>query len=240
MYKSNSLLKQPDNTLQPLWRYLTVERLIEIIMTKSIFFSHITTMSDSYEGKLTALTRERLIRSELALYKGNFEAAHYSVNEYEKLREKFCINCWHMNSHESYLMWKVYGKQECAIETTYERLVGSFDNTTAQINGCQITYVDFEREVVDPGNVFRLVSHKDIPYSDEREFRLLFWECDLENQNIARGEKGIEIPVDVEMMIAKIHINPLAKSGASLDNLYRAISDSGMKIKTQQTKITEE
>src|ERR1035437_391516 len=162
MYTSNTKLQQPKNTLQPLWRYITFDRLIEIIQHKSIYFSHISTMRDQLEGSLTPRTRAQLLEWNMRQNGGNISTANASVQMYEDHRKKYYINCWHINSFESYLMWRVYGNRECAIETTYERLVASFDATPENINGGVIRYVDFDRESIELGNSFVSVSHKDI------------------------------------------------------------------------------
>lgn len=60
-------------------------------------------MRDKWEGLLTKRTEEMLFWAEHAKYK-NAEIAKESIKEYEKHKDAFFINCWHMNNHESYLM----------------------------------------------------------------------------------------------------------------------------------------
>ena len=50
---------------------------------------------------------------------------------------------------------------------------------------------------------------KDSPYTDEREFRLLLWELDPKNANQERSGKGVRVPVNVEMLVERVFINPL-------------------------------
>jgi hypothetical protein len=57
----------------------------------------------------------------------------------------------------------------------------SFDKTAFAVTGSVINYVDFERSQTGLGQVFTLVTTKDLPYEDEREFRLLLWQHDPAN-----------------------------------------------------------
>ena len=207
MYKKHPLLSEPKNSLQKLWRYLKYERLLEVINEGSLYFPHITKMTDKWEGLLTARTKDNLFRQQYSRYR-NAEAARGSVETYEQHKDNFYINCWHMNDHESYLMWKVYGDRECAIQTTYERLTASFGDEHPEINGCVITYIDYDRDHFPIGNIVSAVSFKDLPYRDEKEFRLLYSKIWLANQDYPVDENGVKIQVDIKMLIENIYLNP--------------------------------
>jgi hypothetical protein len=130
-------------------------------------------MSDEWEGLLTKRTKDDFFWSEYRKYK-NSVIANRSVTQYEEIKDEFNINSWHMNHNESYLMWKVYGNRECAIQTTYEDLKTAFHKSEKEVTGGIIKYIDYEKERIPFGNSFFAVSHKDLPYTDEREFRLLY------------------------------------------------------------------
>ena len=78
-----------------------------------------------------------------------------------------------MKEHESYLMWKAYADRGVAIQTSFERTQSSFERTPLAVTGGVVSYVDFERDQTGLGQVFTHVTTKDLPYEDEREFRLL-------------------------------------------------------------------
>ena len=117
-----------------------------------------------------------------------------------------------MNSTESYLMWKVYADRGFAVRTTFERVQASFEPFAGAITGGVVNYIDFERDITPLGNVFNHIVTKDLPYQDEREFRLLFWRPDPRNQAIERDEKGVRVRVDLRMLIESIYVNPIEKS----------------------------
>lgn len=91
-----------------------------------------------------------------------------------------------MNDVESYLMWKAYGERGFAVQTTFERIQISFDSFDGEVQGGVVEYIDFTREELPVGNVFSAVVTKDLPYRDEREFRLLLWRPELDPDNAYR------------------------------------------------------
>jgi hypothetical protein len=238
MYRRHKLLKQPNNSRQILWRYLKYERLMEIVNDGISYFPHITKFSDRWEGLLTEKAKESLFRQQFLTYK-DAEKARASVQQYEEHKDAFYVQCWHMNNHESYLMWKVYADRGCAIQTNYERLVASFGDKPPEIDGCVITYIDYEKDQFPIGNIFLPVSHKDLPYKDEKEFRLLYWKTGLTNQNYPSDEHGVKIKVDADMMIDCIYINPSKK--LDLDKLRAALENKriGCEIRHSRIKTNE-
>jgi hypothetical protein len=233
MYKNSSTLKIPINSQQKLWRYFSYERLKDLLLSEEIFFTDIRAFDDGLEGSLTARTRDRLF--DWFQSQGNDAViAHGSVKQYENHSEAFFVNCWHMNDGESYLMWKAYAERGFAVRTTFERLQSSFDNFPGEVTGGIVNYVDFEREITPLGNVFNHVITKDLPYRDEREFRLLFWRTAKANQNIMLGEKGIKIRVDLKMLIESIYLNPIETT--EHEELCQILDEKDIKYSTSLIK----
>ncbi len=201
MYKSHGRLISINNPKQKLWRYLKYDRLFQMIQDNTLYFSHISEMKDKWEGLLSKKTKEVIMK----------RFNNFSIEEYENHSKFFYINSWHMNDHESYLMWKVYGGRECAIQTTYERLINSFGEGPPVISGCIINYKDYEHDAIDIGNTFFNVSNKDLAYIDEKEFRLFYWALDLKNKPFKIDPKGVTISSDVNKLIENIYIDPTEK-----------------------------
>lgn len=239
MYKRHARLNQPENSLQKMWRYLTFERLMQIINDSALCFSHISEFDDLWEGLLTTKTEEKLFKIEYNKYK-NAKTANSSVKHYREHKDLFFVNCWHMNDNESYLMWRVYANKECAIQTNYERLTASFGDDPPEINGCVINYIDYDREDFPIGNVFIPVSYKNLPYKDEKEFRLLYWSVNLPNQNFQDREGGIKIKVNSNMLIESIYINPAGEiHNEKIEELKKAIKNSKLSCEIKHTRIKE-
>ena len=163
-------------------------------------------MNDKWEGLLTEKTRNQIFKHFYAQYQST-EAANYQIEDYEKHRHEFYINCWHMNDSESYLMWKVYSDRGCAIETTFERLQIAFDDFPGEVEGTTVEYLDFRRDAMPVGNIYYAAARKSLPYRDEKEFRLLFWQYSLANQSIPVDD-GVKIKVDLKKLISRIWLSP--------------------------------
>lgn len=208
MFEASSTLKRPTRSLQPLWRYMSSDRLKDLLSSRELFFAHLPALEDSREGALTARTREHL-----ATWYENHERmprmrAYEQVDDYLSAQRWFYVNCWHMNDHESYLMWKAYGRRGYAIVTDFERIQTSLGPSAAVVTSGVVEYVDFERELTAVGNVFDHVAIKDLPYRDEREFRLVFWEVEPRNVGYPKVAGGVRVNVDVRMLIRRVVRSP--------------------------------
>jgi len=160
------------------------------------------------------------------------------VEMYEQHKDVFYVYCCHMNEYESYLMWKVYGDRECAIQTNYERLTASLGDEPPEINGCVVTYIDYEREHFPIGNIVIPVSYKDLPYKDEKEFRLLYSKIWLLNQGYPVDENGVKIKVDINMLIEYIYINPSKE--LKIDKLFEHLENKKINLdRVKYSRIRE-
>lgn len=207
--------------MQPLWRYLKYERLIQLLSTESLYFRQLSLMNDQWEGLLTRKTKNWLFEHFYAKYQ-SATTANQEIAEYEKHREEFHINCWHMNDAESYLMWKVYSDRGCAIESTFERMQISFDQFPGEIEGTVVKYLDFMRDEIPVGNIYHAAASKSLPYREEKEFRLLFWQYSSANQAIPTGSGGVIVKVDLNKLISKIWLSPqFAGTRSEIEGLIR-------------------
>ncbi len=210
MYETSSTLRRPTRSLQSLWRYLAGDRLCDLLATQELFFTHLPVLEDQFEGSLTRRSAEHVANWFQSQNRSTRASAYDEVATYQKQRENFFVNCWHMNNHESYLMWKAYGDRGYAIQTTFERLQASFETLTPAITGGVVDYVDFNRDTTAVGNVFNHVATKDMPYCDEREFRLVFWALDPRNSDYCRQQSGVRIPVNVRLLVEAVVRSPYA------------------------------
>jgi hypothetical protein len=219
MFESSSSLTVPEYSSQKMWRYLSARRLQDLLATQELFFAHIPTLDDTKEGMLTDHTQKLFVNWYQNQHNSTLEQTYESLKQYEDHRVHSYVNCWHMNNHESYLMWKAYADRGFAIETTFERLQASLHTTPAAINGGVVNYVDFEVDTTRFGNVFNHVETKDMPYIDEREFRLLFWDIDQNNVNYEKIGNGVRIRVDIKLLIERVVRNPFQAVNSELERL---------------------
>ena len=233
MYRAVSV---PDRSLQGLWRYLSHTRLVELLTQAELFFCHLPRLSDGFEGTLTERTRARLYQVQLELYHDAALAAG-AVTDYENHRDAFFVNCWHINDCESYLMWRAYGERGFAIRTNFERLGAAFDRFSGSIEGRMVQYIDFSREAFDIGNVFTAVTHKDLPYRDEREFRLTFWKPDLGNAAVPVTPSGVRVPIDLDMLVEAIYVSP--RLAAVPDDVRRLVEQKRLSCQLVVSAVQE-
>ena len=179
-----------------------------MLQSEELFFVHLPILEDKHEGALTRRSFEHMVNWFQHHNRSSAQQAYEEAVKYQSHREDFCVNCWHMNSHESYLMWKAYASRGFAVRTTFERLQASLDPSKAAITGGVVDYVDFTRDLTPVGNVFNHVATKDLPYQDEREFRLLHWAVDPLNANFQRSGKGVRVRVNLPMLIASVVRSP--------------------------------
>ncbi len=235
MFEPSSTLTRPKRSLQKMWRYMSASRLQDLLATQELFFAHIPTLDDSREGMLTDRTQKLYADWYQNQHNSTPEQAYESLRQYESHHEHFFVNCWHMNNHESYLMWKAYADRGFAIETTFERLQASLVETPAAITGGVVSYVDFERDYTRFGNVFSHVETKDMPYIDEREFRLVFWDIDQKNMNYEKAGNGVRIKVDIQLLIERVVRNPYQAVNPELEHLLElnGLQPSQSKVMTK-------
>jgi len=210
MFDASPVLTRPDWSLQPLWRYLSANRLLDLVSSEELFFAHLPILEDAREGALTNRTREHLANWFQSHGSSSRTIAYAEVDEYQKKQRDFYVNCWHMNGHESYLMWKAYAHRGFAVETTFERLQASLEASTGIVTGGVVEYVDFNRDLTVVGNVFNHVAVKDMPYRDEREFRLVFWDVDPRNKDYPKVVNGVRVKVDIKMLLRNIVRSPFS------------------------------
>lgn len=212
MFEQQSVLRCPTEGTQALWRYVTSERLLDLLTSEELYFTHVLAFSDGLEGSLTNRTRDRLLTWFKTQIKVDEASAQELVRRYEEAQEDFYVSCWHMNDFESYLMWKAYAERGFALRTSYNRVQAAFDRFNGVVTGGVVEYVDFARHSTPVGKAFHLVMTKDLPYRDEREFRLVLWALDSKNIQLQRGSKGIRVPVDIGTLIDRVYVNPLNQS----------------------------
>lgn len=106
-----------------------------------------------------------------------------------------------MSDYESEAMWKLYSKDNTnavAIQTTYQRLYEAIGKDP-KISIGKVKYIDFSKQFSSVNNAFWF-KRKSFEY--EKEVRLIFTHNG--------GFPGIDIPVDVDLLIDNLYVSPYA------------------------------
>ncbi|HET7122233.1 MAG TPA: hypothetical protein VFI17_13400 [Solirubrobacterales bacterium] len=126
-------------------------------------------------------------------------------------------SCWSLSEVESAAFWKLFAPPSggVAIRSTYERLAESFssakkaaDEETVSIPIGKVAYVDYDLIEVPAGDVFSPFLHKRRSYEFENELRAMA--LSLESWVEGQAPLGLEVAVDLGMLIEAIHISPSA------------------------------
>jgi len=229
------MFKKLDNIIEPssdtsIWRYMTFSKFISMLANGALFFSEMDKSYDQFEGAIPfeqamMLRAYKSIEIKSKLEKSNFLDAkadehirdHFVKLEEEVKKYRFLImtNCWHMNSVESYAMWKLYVDNEgVAVQTTYERYKNSLEDYGQDIYMGKVIY--YEDKINDKDMLTRAF-HKRAIFEHEREFRAISFgnlpktKDEITDEHTKRYiYHGEYIPVKLDVLIDKILLSPAA------------------------------
>ncbi len=168
-------------------------------------------MTDKYEGSLPEeYFRKRLEEISKEQEGDPFDIIQKERREIEKFRNYTFINCWTVNRHESYALWKIYLKGSTsgiAIKSTVGKLKKSL-NSFSDNSDYYIGQVNYSNELMRyPPNQYQLSVTKKPYYKFEDELRVFMnYDEDVEKRNpIFSNLTGWEMDIDIHELIDKMH-----------------------------------
>ena len=203
MYKNHEQLDPVDDTLT-VWKYMSLNKFVNLILTGTLHFNRIDNFEDIYEGTYPIAN----VVQRGKVYGESFppQEMYDAIVAYEKVR--LYVACFHINGFESAAMWKLYAKDSgLAIKTTVKRLKECFHNENRDIEIAAVTYIDYAKDFLPEGNMFYLGTHKRKSFAHEQEIRCLYL-----NHGDTFPETGQSMVVDVNTLIEEIYISPYAPS----------------------------
>lgn len=229
-----------------LWRYLQTSKFLEMLQSRTLWFSRSDYLGDPFEGSITtpSYQAERLAAgneaTELASTAGRKAAAR---NMY--------INCWHMNEKESAAMWQIYAPNQdsVAIVTSYEKLQGLLPNW---LYLGLVKYIDYDTDNFVLGNLFNPFMHKRSSFAHEAELRAVLWDVigfikDMGNtpSEITEDQQaalnclrnfGASVPIKLEHLIEEIFVSPSSPSWYRVV-VEKAARDAGLICPVKQSSL---
>ena len=140
MYKVLDGITLPNNE-DTLWRYMSFEKFVSILKTKSLFYTKAYKFEDTLEG----------IRPQLIMGAYKKALTCHAPEEHilgvikilEIMRRHVMCNCWHQNEEESSAMWDNYSNHNSgiAIKTTVQKLKNSLSDTMFDVFIGKIKYL---------------------------------------------------------------------------------------------------
>ncbi|WP_283148974.1 DUF2971 domain-containing protein [Silvimonas soli] len=163
------------NSLQDsdvLWRYITLEKFIDLVESKSLHFSPLDSYrkSDPFEGYLPQIAMEAFARvskltqdKALAAIDGlgkrppltTYQKQEISVTAeahmqkmkalHQNIAACVAVSCWNRNAHESEGMWGLYARNGIAIRTSVKALKSAIKDSGdgPTIYAGAVKYLDF-------------------------------------------------------------------------------------------------
>lgn len=218
------------NTYRYVYRYFTIEKLIDFIETNSIYLSRLDLFEDNYENiepydineiKSLTLTKPsdanpkiNEILWEEIIKRDKKKLIEIQKKLIENQKNRF-VSCWILNDVESFGMWDTYGKAGFAIrfnrEYFEEIIKESISIQTEPTNKIDllivgnVIYQDFEKILHSEEESLLQYSafRKHLSFQHESEFRIVGFASDLKNQ------KGLRFKLpDINNLDFEIFANP--------------------------------
>lgn len=214
MYKGHRSFHTPD--LQTtIWRYIDFTKLVDLLISKQLFFARSDSFQDPYEGVFKL--------KDHALTKDVF-------SDQKRTKQFYFLNCWHINESQSDAMWKIFLKTNngIAIKSTIGNVINSLEKSEDEVFISKIEYRDFDKVTFEElrkepqnqtfngkGSSVSQFNYKRISFEHEREVRLFYIDQPIPHviiDGVPREPLNFKrIDVDVDILINEIVIAPFAE-----------------------------
>jgi hypothetical protein len=210
-YRSNDMPVNISESIKclTLWRYMSLEKLLDILRTGTLHFSPLKSFRDSYEGTVPIAWQGAV--SDLSQLPDLVGDSSKSSGWHpisivpgdgvfltdQKIHEVY-VSCWHANPGESAAMWSLYAQDGgVAIKTTTEYFSDALRDCQVEVELAAVQYLEFVPGLMS-GNPWAV---KRPSFEHENEVRAAVREPD------GNGE-GLSIAVDVKTLIEEILVSP--------------------------------
>lgn len=231
-----------------IWRYVGLDKFLDLLMTQELFFSNAAKMSDKYEGLIPKRNQDYLLKSikNSGLSKEDAENEKQQILEQiQSLKELTLLNCWTISQSESYALWKIYlggSRSGVAIRTTVSKLTKAIKNGNdpfkEDIYISKVKYTDFIKD--EPENRFNVITTKNKFYDYEKELRLFIFhypESDGGSYPPYNLSIGRRLKVDLNELIDEIYLSPFV--GKWFDKTFVDILNNVNPTLSQKIKNSE-
>ena len=201
-----------------IWRYVNLPTLLQMLQTRTLFFPSVATLAatDPWEGRWypeeLRVVRNGLKESMEKQLDGDagieedrnrLEKTDVTATIQEAIGKGVYVSCWHKNSDESAAMWSIYGANHgIALKSRVGLLKAAL---AVEERPVAILRVQYGSSLGMKEPPILLALRKRNSFSHERELRALVV-TDPSN------DVGIPIKVNIETLIEKMYVWPLAPS----------------------------
>ena len=211
MIERHIACKVPEDPNEKIWRYMSFAKFVNLLTTRSLFFSRVDKLGDQFE-----MTRPRKNYEEERKFYSTVVEPKYPDWPFErflklltKIREGVLINCWHKNNYESAAMWSQYLKtnEGIAIQTTIGKLTNELEKVPDEILISDVRYIDYDLDNIEGNTIVGLVTHKLSIYTHEAEFRAIILDQFI-SELVPKYEFGKNIFIDPNNIIECVYLAP--------------------------------
>jgi hypothetical protein len=212
IYKTHPAFQPPDHLDQPLWRYMSVAKLLALLEQSAVFFSRADLLGDPWEGAYGRANEARTHE----LYGEQADVIRRGSNQARaaRLTSTVFVSCWHAQGGESAAMWAIYAGTDplraegVAIRSTFRRLLESLRGNDDVYAG-KVRYQNYDTEFVPEDNDLVRFMRKRRSFEHEREIRAVIGRFEQSQ------EPGLAVPVALELLIEEIRLAPRAPAWLS-------------------------
>ena len=220
----------PPKDTDLLWRYMSFEKFVSLLATRSLFFTRADKFDDPFEGFTPPLVKK------------NYEQTVSNFNIFEEFQKNFrkyaLCSCWHQDDEESMAMWDKYHLHNSgiAIKTTYGDLKACLGEGYRVFLG-KIEYINHydypvPHNIKDLSPLYTWYFHKRKTFEHEKEFRAIFFDVPrslmdyidkdgniIHLESTLEGNKypdtcktGKSLKVNVDRLIGEVITSPYIKN----------------------------
>jgi hypothetical protein len=233
MLGNNPQFRPPAHESVSVWRYMDFTKFVDLLDTKTLFFTRADRFDDRFEGSYPQqnVTTRAGSFVKRGFSRDNAQGTATLITNFGKEMPRFvAINCWHINTHESAAMWRLYLKSNegIAIQSTFQCLRDSFLPSQEMIHLGLVDYIDYESDKISEYNQLSPFVYKRKSFAHENELRAIIFKPPVTGANhTARLDidvisDGLRVPVDLGKLILKVFVAP--NSAAWLTKLVKSVA----------------
>jgi hypothetical protein len=217
----------PDGD-EVIWRYLSMDQLLNILNEETIHFSRVDHSSGSFPN----------IESQVAL---NVlagippEAARRSLYLMKGVQSAVFTNSWYESGAHEHLRWEIHGgNDKVAIRTTVDALQNALSLSSQKISMSSVQYIDFACVPMPTGNAFLPTLYRPQELRHDKEVLMLLLQAGGKEVFTPGPEKGVGVKIDTTSLIKGVRV--AAQSSSWFRSLVLSIADRyGLNFETDES-----
>ena len=231
--KDDRISDRQPNGHSVIWRYLALEKFLDLILTSQLFFTNLTRLTDKYEGTILE-SNLRLALSTAKKDPDSEETKRVILKEQDEinmLRNYTLVNCWTLKRFESFALWKIYvgSGPGVAIRTTVSNLRTSINTTKQNFDeNISLAKIKYQDKLDHSFSRIEATITKKKFYDFESEMRLIIFNFPLNSNGYSVPYDmtiGRKVNVDSKKLMSDIYISPF------INETYRTtIKDTIIKL----------